>query len=517
MPASYPAAIPDLPGSTPTPTATATAAEVGGLTHAERHDQVELEVEAIAAELGTNPKGSAASVKARLDALDTTVSGKAATSHTHPAIDISDSTTVGRSLMTAANAAAGRTALGLGTAATAASGDFATAAQGTDDRTASGLRTASTVVSVSSATAPTAGQVLTATSGTAATWQTPGGGGGSVAWGGITGTLSAQTDLQSALDGKVGTSDSRLTDARTPTAHTHTASHIGDSTSIGRSLITATDEAAARTLIGITTFGSNLVGAANEVAGRTVLALGNSSTLDVGNIAGTVAAGDDSRIVGAVQASLTVNTTHSLTGGGNLGANRTLSLVNDTASPGNNKVYGTDGSGVRGWKDDPSGGGGGGTKTLARWGAIDGQPPATGFATLDTRNSVLVLDFDDGAVESVIFVGVIPEAATYTLLMVRLWWAATSAASGNVRWRAEWERTGTDLDANSFDTATEATGSASGTSGIETVTEITCTTIDSIVAGDRFRLRVSRVGTDGTNDTMTGDAELVYVEVRGVT
>ena len=49
-----------------------------------------------------------------------------------------------------------------------------------DDRTASGLRTASTVVSVSSATAPTSGQVLTATGGSAATWQTPSGGGSTV-------------------------------------------------------------------------------------------------------------------------------------------------------------------------------------------------------------------------------------------------------------------------------------------------------------------------------------------------
>jgi hypothetical protein len=40
-----------------------------------------------------------------------------------------------------------------------------------DDRTADGVRTATTVVAVSSATAPTAGQVLKATSGTAATWQ----------------------------------------------------------------------------------------------------------------------------------------------------------------------------------------------------------------------------------------------------------------------------------------------------------------------------------------------------------
>jgi hypothetical protein len=41
-----------------------------------------------------------------------------------------------------------------------------------------GLKTATTTVAVSSATAPTSGQVLTATSSTAATWQTPSGGGG---------------------------------------------------------------------------------------------------------------------------------------------------------------------------------------------------------------------------------------------------------------------------------------------------------------------------------------------------
>jgi len=40
---------------------------------------------------------------------------------------------------------------------------------------ASGLKSATTTVAVSSATAPSSGQVLTATSGTAATWQAPGG------------------------------------------------------------------------------------------------------------------------------------------------------------------------------------------------------------------------------------------------------------------------------------------------------------------------------------------------------
>ena len=50
--------------------------------------------------------------------------------HTHTASNISDSTTAGRALLTAADAAAQRTALGLGTAATTASTAYATADQG---------------------------------------------------------------------------------------------------------------------------------------------------------------------------------------------------------------------------------------------------------------------------------------------------------------------------------------------------------------------------------------------------
>jgi len=156
-----------------------------------------------------------------------------------------------------------------------------------------------------------------------------------------------------------------------------------------------------------------------------------------------------------------------------------------------------------------------GTKTIARFTASDNQPPASSFATLDTRNSVLVLDYDDATVESAVFVGQIPEGADLSSgISVRLYWMATSATTGNVRWRAEFEADGTDLDSDSFDTATEATGAANGTSGIETLTTFTCTTIDSLAAGDRFRLRISRVGNDGTNDTMSGDAELVAVELR---
>jgi hypothetical protein len=53
----------------------------------------------------------------------------------------------------------------------------------------------------------------------------------------------------------------------------------------------------------------------------------------------------------------TISGVKSLSGGGDLTADRELQLANDLTSPGNNKVYGTNGTGVKGWKDDPTGGG----------------------------------------------------------------------------------------------------------------------------------------------------------------
>lgn len=47
----------------------------------------------------------------------------------------------------------------------------------------------------------------------------------------------------------------------------------------------------------------------------------------------------------------------SLTGGGDITANRTLTLVNDVASPGNSYYYGTDAGGVKGYHVLPAGGG----------------------------------------------------------------------------------------------------------------------------------------------------------------
>ena len=127
-----------------------------------------------------------------------------------------------------------------------------------------------------------------------------------------------------------------------------------------------------------------------------------------------------------------------------------------------------------------------------------------------------MLDFDDGATnESSVFVSVLPEAADVTSgLKVRIHWMATSATTGACRWGVQFEKMNTDEDSDSFDTATEAHSTTNATSGIITMTEITATSIDSVVAGDPYRIKVYRDSSDATNDTMTGDAELVVVEVR---
>ena len=158
----------------------------------------------------------------------------------------------------------------------------------------------------------------------------------------------------------------------------------------------------------------------------------------------------------------------------------------------------------------------GGSKTYAVFTPLDNQPPASNFATLDTRNSIAVLDFDASTDESAVFVGVMPEGASLgSGLKIRISWMATSATSGACRWGVQIERMNTDEDSDSFDTAATGGSTTNGTSGIVTTTEITVTTIDSVAAGEPFRLKVFRDadGTSGTDD-MTGDAELVAVEVR---
>jgi hypothetical protein len=97
----------------------------------------------------------------------------------------------GRSLLGLVDAAAGRTLLGLGTAATQASTAFAAASH-------------THPLSAITQSGATTGQVASWNGSAWAPATVSGGGGGT--WGSITGTLSSQTDLQTALDAKANTS-----------------------------------------------------------------------------------------------------------------------------------------------------------------------------------------------------------------------------------------------------------------------------------------------------------------------
>lgn len=70
----------------------------------------------------------------------------------------------------------------------------------------------------------------------------------------------------------VVTTDPRLSDARTPTAHTHPASQISDSTATGRSILTAANQADARTTgLGSGATGDQLFQTLTPEAARVVL------------------------------------------------------------------------------------------------------------------------------------------------------------------------------------------------------------------------------------------------------
>lgn len=157
-------------------------------------------------------------------------------------------------------------------------------------------------------------------------------------------------------------------------------------------------------------------------------------------------------------------------------------------------------------------------KSLTTFTPLDNQPPASNFATLDTRNSIAVLDFDDTTEESAVFVGCISDSFIDfgSGIQVKIHWMATSATSGNCRWGVQFEKMNTDADSDSFATAAEDHSTTNGTNGIPTTTTITITTIDSLANGDFFRLKIYRDVTDTTNDTMTGDAELIAIELRSV-
>ena len=156
--------------------------------------------------------------------------------------------------------------------------------------------------------------------------------------------------------------------------------------------------------------------------------------------------------------------------------------------------------------------------TLCTFFPADNEPTTSNYATFDTRNNHLVLDFDTTTGETAFFTGLLPRNYAAGGITVYVHHAASTATSGTIGWLIAFERIGNaqqDLDADGFagdQTVTAATVPA--TSGNVNITNVAITdgaNIDSIAVGEVFRLRITR---DVANDTAAGDAELVAIELK---
>ena len=212
---------------------------------------------------------------------------------------------------------------------------------------------------------------------------------------------------------------------------------------------------------------------------------------------------------------------------GNASGAPTFAAVNMAADitgnlPVANLNSGTGASSSTYWRGDgtwatPSGVGGS-SKPWLYFHALQGAPPPSNPATFNVRNGTPVLEFDTTTQEATVFVGVLPTGYAGGGLKVTVHWAAATATSGTIGWDAAIERIGVgsqDLDADGFATAQTITAATvPGTSGHVATSNVTLTDgaqIDSLAAGEAFRLRIRR---DVANDTATGDAQLLTVVVE---
>lgn len=146
------------------------------------------------------------------------------------------------------------------------------------------------------------------------------------------------------------------------------------------------------------------------------------------------------------------------------------------------------------------------------------EPPATNYATLDTRNAHPVLDFDTTTGESAVWTFVLPASYNGGGITVDVAYSCTSATTGTVGFTVEIERIADstlDIDADSFATAQTITAvTVPGTSGHVDVASVGITdgaNMDSLAAGEQGRIRITR---DVGNDDAAGDAELHWVRIR---
>ena len=291
----------------------------------------------------------------------------------------------------------------------------------------------------------------------------------------------------------------------------------GDATSPGINMLYGTSGAGAKGWFaqpaggGTVNVLNSLTG--NGSSGTPLQLVGDAATPGNSMLYGTNASGTKGWYTQPSGGGGTVSVTNSITGTGASGT--PLQLSGDTASPGNSMLYGTSSSGTKGWYAQPSGGGGtGGTKTYAKLTPLTAQPPAANFPGYgSSADSRAYMGFNDTTAQSTSWVDVMPESAVLTSgLIVRIFWAAVSATTGNVIWKADFDKL-VSATTDSYDTAVSVTTAVPGTAGNIVTSSITITTIDSIAAGDGYFFRLTRDASN-VSDTAAGDARIILVEIR---
>lgn len=159
--------------------------------------------------------------------------------------------------------------------------------------------------------------------------------------------------------------------------------------------------------------------------------------------------------------------------------------------------------------------------SLVYFDALSAQLPSSNYATLDTRNGVAVLDYDDTTDESADFAGMMPYTYSGGGITVTVGWMATSATTGTISLDVSLMSVtddADDLDTKTFAAANNANPTTASASGEIQYTDITFTDgadMDSVAAGEYFRLRVTRDANGTTStDNMSGDMELVFVSIK---
>jgi len=150
---------------------------------------------------------------------------------------------------------------------------------------------------------------------------------------------------------------------------------------------------------------------------------------------------------------------------------------------------------------------------------LHNEPPATNYATFDTRNQHPCLDFDPTTNEDAVFSAIMPRHyAGTTGVTVYLHYAMSSAEADTVDWDVAFERVGDqqlDIDGDSFAAVNSVDDTTvPGTTGLVDIVSVTFTDgadMDSVAVGELFRLKVTR---DAASDDAVGDAELVAVEIK---